>query len=301
MPQRDDASDAARGERPPSTTVRSVERCIDIIDLLATARQPMSLSAISRAIGSPKSTTLTIVRTLVQRGLLALEPATRHYHIGLGFARYTSEQPRQVDLVELATPLLQALARETLETSTLAKLEGDKVFNVCRFVPAQPLQLVVPIGIARELHATAGGKVFLAWMTDAQRRAYLASHQLRKFTPRTLTDPAALARRVASCRRNGYAIARGETSAELFGVAAPILDADGTILAAVNLSGPLFRLQPNLERYARAVCATAAAISREVARIGGVIQIPDVARAAPPVPKLVRPGAGSSGARKVSA
>jgi DNA-binding IclR family transcriptional regulator len=264
------AADAMR----PSTTVRSVERCIDIIDVLAKSRGPMSLSAISRAIDTPKSTTLTIVRTLVQRGLLAMDPVTKLYRIGLGFARYTSEQSRRVDLIELAAPFLRALARDTLETSTLAMREGDKVYNVCRFVGPQPLQHVVPIGIARDLHATAGGKISLAWMGDAERRAFMASHSLKRYTPRTLTDPATLSRRLATCRREGYAIARGETSAELFGVAAPIFGRTGALVAAVNLSGPLFRLQPNQVRYIRSVRETAAAISQEILRIGGEVALP---------------------------
>lgn len=260
-----------------STAVRSVERCIDILDILANAPSAMSLSMISRAIQTPKSTTLTIVRTLVQRGLVTMDPATKLYQIGLGFARYTAERPRRADLIEVATPSLEALARETLETSTLAMREGDKVFNVCRFVGPQPLQLHVPIGIARDLHATAGGKIFLAWMDNAQRRAFLAAHPLPRFTPRTLTDPASLARRLAASRRLGYAIARGETSPDLFGVAAPVFGRGGAVVAAVNLSGPLFRLQPNQPHYVQSTRAAADAISREIARIGGEVALPRVA------------------------
>jgi DNA-binding IclR family transcriptional regulator len=262
-----------------SATVRSVERCIDIIDLLAHHGEMMTLSAISRAIDTPKSTTLTIVRTLVRRGLVALDPQTRRYQLGLGFSRYVFEQPKRVDLVDLARPFLERLAQQSLETSTLAKREADKVFNVCRFVGPQPLQLLVPIGIARELYATAAGKVFLAWMEDDERRAYLASHRLRRYTPRTLTDPARLVRHIAACRRDGFAIARGETSPELFGVAAPIFGSDGAIVAAVNLSGPLFRLRQNKNGYIRAVRACAGAISKEIGRIGASVIVAPDARA----------------------
>jgi DNA-binding IclR family transcriptional regulator len=273
------SADTAEKEAATSTTVRSVDRCIDIIDLLARDRGSMTLSAISRATATPKSTTLTIIRTLARRGLVALDPATRRYQIGLGFSRYLVEQPKRIDLVELAAPFLQALAEQTHETSTLAKREGDKVYNVCRFVGPQPLQLLVPIGIPRELYATAAGKVFLGWMEIAERRSYLASRRLERFTPRTFTDPVALARHVAACRRDGFAIARGETSPELFGVAAPILAADGTILAAVNLSGPLFRLRLNKARYVAQVRATAGDISREIGRVGANVVIPLVAAA----------------------
>jgi DNA-binding IclR family transcriptional regulator len=260
----------------PSTTVRSVERCIDIVDALASARAAMSLSALSRAIQTPKSTTLTIVRTLVRRGLVAIDPATKLYQIGLGFARYTSERPQSVSLIEVAAPFLESLARDTLETATLAMQESGKVYNVCRFVGPQPLQLHVTIGVARELHATAGGKVFLAWMERTQRRAILAARSLPRFTPRTLTEPLALERRLVAARRLGYAIARGESDPDLFAIAAPIFGRDGSVIAAVNLAGPLFRLQSNRARYAAAVRASGAAISDEIARIGSDVALPSV-------------------------
>ena len=263
------ASPEAKPIERQSSTVRSVERCIDILEALASAHSPMSLSGISRAIGSPKSTTLTIVRTLLARGLLQQDAATKQYQIGLGFARFTSIQPQAPRLIDIATPYLEALAKNTLETATLAELERGKVYNTCRFVGPQPLQLIVPIGIPRELHATAGGKIFLAWMPKEERDRFLASAPLRRFTPGTITDVAALNRHLVVCRRNGYALARGETSADLFGVAAPIFDRAAGVVAAVNLSGPLFRLAPNQARYAKEVRETARRISDALCRVIG--------------------------------
>ena len=129
----------------------------------------------------------------------------------------------------------------------------------------------------RGTDAPAAGKLFLAWMGDAERRTFMASHTLARHTPRTLTAPAALGRRLAACRREGYALARGETSADLFGVAAPIFGGSGAIVAAVNLSGPLFRLKPNHARYIRSTCEAAAAISREILRVGGDVALPPAA------------------------
>jgi DNA-binding IclR family transcriptional regulator len=258
----------------PSATVRSVERCIDIIDVLSSRRTSMSLSELSRAVDTPKSTTLTIVRTLVHRGLLSFDLETKHYQIGLGFSRYMSERPRRVDLISLATPFLEVLARDTLETATIAMREGDKIYNVCRFVGPQPLQLIVPIGLPRSLHTTAGGKVFLAWLPRAERMAYVDSRPLERITPRTVTDPALLHRRLDACKRDGYSVNRGETQPELFGIAAPILGRDAEIVATVNLSGPLFRLQRGQTKYVAAVRKAATLISEQIMRVGGEIALP---------------------------
>src|SRR5690349_10021706 len=94
---------------PASSTVRSVERCIDILDLLARERAGMTLSALSRAIETPKSTTLTIVRTMVARGLVAHEASTKLYSLGLGLSRYFQPDARKVNLIDIATPSLESL------------------------------------------------------------------------------------------------------------------------------------------------------------------------------------------------
>jgi DNA-binding IclR family transcriptional regulator len=250
--------------------VRSVERCIDILDLLATHGRALSLSDISRGVGAPKSTVLTIVRTLVARGLVALDDERKLYRLGLGVARWGGRVSERVDLASLARPHLQRLARETQETATLALTDGRSVYYVERTVGDQPLQYVVPVGVPRPMHGTAGGKVFLAHMSDAERLAFVKQVGLKRYTERTITDPAALERHLRAVKRTGYGVTRAETSADLFGIAAPIVDRAGKAIAAVNLGGPLFRLRRRQDEYVAATVAAAAAISAEIGRIGNV-------------------------------
>lgn len=251
-----------------SSPVRSVERCIDILDLLATSAKAVSLGDISRGVGAPKSTVLTIVRTLVARGVVVRDDEHKLYR--LSSARWGGSVPERADLASLARPHLQRLARETQETATLALTDGRSIYYHERTIGDQPLQYVVPVGVPRPMHGTASGKVFLAQMSPAERLAFVKQVGLKRFTPRTITDSAALERNLQVVRRNGYGITRAETSDDLFGVAAPIVDRTGKIIAAVNLGGPLFRLRRRQQDYVAATAAAAAAISAELARISDV-------------------------------
>ena len=267
-----------------SSPVRSVERCIDILDLLATNARAISLGDISRGVGAPKSTVLTIVRTLVARGLVVRDDEHKLYR--LGAARWGGV-PERVDLATLARGHLQRLARETQETATLALNDGRSIYYHERTVGDQPLQYVVPVGVPRPMHGTASGKVFLAHMSQAQRLAFVNQVSLKRYTARTITDPDALERHLQIVKRTGYGITRAETSADLFGVAAPIVDRTGKVIAAVTLGGPLFRLRRRQQDYVAATVAAAAAISADIARIRDVTlptplqvrkDLPDVAQ-----------------------
>ena len=268
---------AASARGTTTTTVRSIERCLDILDIVGRSGTPLSLSQISRTIGAPKSTVLTIVRTLVRRGILAVD-STKSYRLGLGFARYQAHHSKGVDIVEVARPELAALVARTTETASLTIREGYAVFHVSRIVGPHQLQYLAPVGIPRSLHASACGKILLAFMDEAERKAFYAAAPLPRHTARTVVEPRLLERQLKLYRTAGYAVTHGETVDGLFGIAAPIRDRSGSVIAAVNLGGPLLRLSRNQAAYVRAVREAAAAISRSLESVAGDVLMPDPRR-----------------------
>lgn len=247
--------------------VRSVERCIDILDLLVAQDREMTLSELATAIGAPKSTTLTVVRTLLGRGLVAYDARSRLYRVGLGFTRFAKAQVA-VDLRDIAMPHLRRLVEETSETVTLAMTDGRAVYYLCRIMGSHPLQYAIPVGSPRPMHATAAGKAFLAHFRPDQLCDYFDKGELLELTRNTITDRSALEAHLATCRRRGYATAEGETSLDVFGLAVPIFDPKGEAVAVVNLGGPLSRLKDAEARYVPAVAATAKAIARDISQFG---------------------------------
>ena len=257
--------------------VRSVERCIDILDLLVAQEREMTLSELASAIGAPKSTTLTVVRTLLGRGLVAYDARARLYRVGLGFTRFAKAQV-EIDLRDIAIPHLRRLVEETSETVTLAMTDGRTVYYLCRIMGSHPLQYAIPVGSPRPMYATAAGKALLAHFRPEQLRDYFDKVELLALTKNTITDRGALEAHLETCRARGYATAEGETSLDVFGLAVPIFDAEGQAVAAVNLGGPLSRLKDGQARYVPAVAATAQAIARDISQFGVRLSRSPVAR-----------------------
>ena len=133
---------------------------------------------------------------------------------------------------------LRDLAAETKMNVALAvRVEHTVTFTRAN-VP-HPYRLAVKEGGQSELHNTAVGKVFLAHMTEEQRDAYFEVAELEKFTETTLTTRAEIEAELGAIRDNGFAVSDREEFYQVIGIAAPILDHDGRILAAVSLWIPL--------------------------------------------------------------
>lgn len=266
-----------------SETVRSIDRCFDILDMLVESGAEMSLAEISRRLQAPKSTVLTIVRTLAARGLLALDEDRKLYRLGLGFTRYTRQGRGPVTLEEIARPHLEKLTDATGETSTLAVVQGYSVFYSCSIQGPQLIRYVVPVGVPRPLHCTASGKLALAELGPAAVKDYIRRAGLARHTARTITRPAALAAELERIRGQGFSTSLGEISNDLFGVAAPIRNQEGKAIASVNLAGPAFRLGNRMPRLAKAVRETADAISVQLRQAGAAVVVGNV-DAPPPQP-----------------
>jgi DNA-binding IclR family transcriptional regulator len=251
-----------------SDSVRSIDRCFDILEMLLDSGGDMSLAEISRKLGAPKSTVHTIVRTLTARGLLALDDERKSYRLGLGFVRFAGHGRQPVSLEDIARPHLEKLTHATGETSTLAMVEGHSVFYSCAVQGPQLIRYVVPVGVPRPLHCTASGKLALAQMDQAAVKTYVRNTRLTRQTARTITQAKSLAIELDKIRKQGVSTSLGEISTDLFGVAAPIRDHDGRMIASVNLAGPIFRLGNRMPKLTQAVQQAAQAISQQVRQVG---------------------------------
>jgi DNA-binding IclR family transcriptional regulator len=254
-------------------TVRSVERTIDMLERLAPPGRSLSLTELAHGVRAPKSTVLAIARTLVARGVLAVDRETRTYLLGLGLAWFNPGGNGPLDLGALAKPHLEALARDTRETAYLTVPEGDAVYYTCKVDSPEPVRYMAQVGVRRPLHAIASGKLYLAHMSDAEVRAYIRRTGLPRFTASTIARRGRLFQELRAIRRRGYAVNAGEFVPDLFGVSAPVTDHTGRMIAAVNVGGPLFRLGRRTRALAEAVMAGAHALAAELRLAGGHVTL----------------------------
>jgi DNA-binding IclR family transcriptional regulator len=242
-------------------SVRSVDRAASLLLALGDSQGEAGVTELARRLGLHKSTASRLLATLERRGLVEQDEETGKYRLGLVVIRLAERAERTLDLRSLALPELERLARLTHETAGLGVLDGDRVQFVAQADGPSPIAIGDWTGRASALHANASGKVLLASLAEREVLG-IVRRGLTRFTDRTITDLEPLLEALARARRRGYATAVGELEDGLNAVAAPVVDARGRVIAAVELWGPSFRLTPRrLPELAGQARDTAAAIS----------------------------------------
>ncbi|MER6127733.1 IclR family transcriptional regulator [Streptomyces sp. NPDC001795] len=247
-----------------------VDRTLSILGTFNRDNRTLTLSDISRRSGLPVATVHRIVNKLHGWGALERCP-DGGYSIGLRLWETAVLAP-QAKLIEAAQPHLVELQRHTSAAATLAIRDGSD--SICLSLLSNDRDLMTRCGDAGArlpLHATAVGLVLLAHASKVVQKEVCAG-PLRAYTPATITDGAALRRCLTNVRREGYVVVRSSLVEGRGGIAAPVRDCRGAVIAAVAAVAPLDNLQPT--RLLPQVLATAEAVSRCVgadgARIGEV-------------------------------
>ena len=240
--------------------VQSIERAFRILEEIARNRQGIGLSDLSRRVGLHNSTTFHLVKTMVALGYVRQLPETKRYSVGRPLFALAASCLDDIELVRVATPVLETLSRRTGECSHIAVRTGDNVVIVGRTAGTGAFQLTDRVGVVRPAYCTALGKVLLAALSDEQVARYLAATELRPLTPRTITDPARIMEEIAGVRRSGIAFDDGEFDAEVRCVAVPVRDFTGQVTGAIGISGPIWRLSLQALQERAAIVAEAAAV-----------------------------------------
>jgi DNA-binding IclR family transcriptional regulator len=226
---------------------------------------------VSRRVETPKSSLLPLLRTLTARGYLE-QGRAGEYRLGPKAVELGARSRGRRDLVDMARPALEALMRRTGETVFLALLtaDGTGIAYVDKVESEQIIRYSSGVGDRRPLHATASGKAILAFLPAARRADILGSLDLVRYTPRTVATLPALRASLDEVRRAGVCVNVEEIVPGACGIAAPILDARGAVLAACAIGGPTDRVRPRLRQLAAEVKATAETIARRLdGRPGG--------------------------------
>jgi IclR family transcriptional regulator, acetate operon repressor len=246
-----------------ATSLRSVNRALTALELVADAGE-LGVTELGRRLGVHKATASRLAATLAQRGLLERDPQTDRYHLGFGLVRLAGAAMARLDLVSAARAAMDDLAERTHETVTIGVLSGDDVVSVDQVTGTRSIVSVSWVGKRTPLHTTSTGKVFLAFMDDAERDRRLAA-SLEAATPRSVTSGDTLRGQLEDVRKRGYAQTLEELEVGLNAVAAPVRQADGSVTAALSVSGPSFRLRPvDLPRVGQLTIEAADAISRRL-------------------------------------
>ncbi len=217
--------------------VAAVARAATLLDLLAASPEGLGTNELARQLGVNPSNASRLLGTLRAAGLVDRTAADGPWRLGLHLVALADHALSALDVRELARPAMRRLAAETGETVTLSVSAGAESVTV-EFVPgAGSIVSVAQLGRPSVAHATATGKVMLAF-----GEAPLPEGELEVYTERTITERKALAAVVKAAREDGYAEAVGEREDDLVALAVPIIGAAGRLVAILGLQGPESRL-----------------------------------------------------------
>lgn len=221
------------------SNIQSIERAFSILQTISEQPSGIRLTEIIPEVDLPRSTVARILDTLEDLGAVERHPERPGYRIGSSI-RELAMQPAY--LVALVRPYLERLATATDESVVLVLPDDETIYFADQIRSRHRLQVRDWIGRHQnELHADSAGKVFLAYWPSSKRNTYLA-RPFNQLTTHTITDPIELERQLAQICIHGYAWAYEELEEGVAGVSAPILDSHGEIVAAINITGPTFRL-----------------------------------------------------------
>ena len=242
------------------SAVRSVDRAAALLLALGELPAEAGVTELARKLGLHKSTASRLLATLEKRGLVEQDEDSGKYRLGLAVIRLAEHAERTLDLRAIAMPELVRLARATHESTGIGVLDGDGLRTVAQSDGPSPC-VGDRTGRCVPLHTVSAGKVLLASMPEREVMR-LVRRGLDRYTDRTITALEPLLEELARVRRRGFATTYGELEVGLAGVAAPVCDARGAVIAAVEVWGPPIRLTANrMPELVAAVRETAAAVS----------------------------------------
>lgn len=245
-------------QRPP----RSATRIPRLLCLLAERPDGATLSQLSEASAIPKSSLLALLRALTQSGFLQLRNG--RYVIGPESVKLASSIVSHRRFPDVAMPIVDALSDATGESALLAQLTTDAPAAVYVYVAhsKNALRFMADVGSREPLYSSSVGRVLLAFQAREWREDYLRRTVLEPITEKTVRTKGELRRVIDAVRRDRVATSLEETIEGVAGIASPIFDRAGNVLAGLVIGAPVTRVQSRIPLLERMVKEAAEEISR---------------------------------------
>ncbi len=225
-----------------TVTVKSADRVLDVLELLAVLGRSLSHTEIAQRTGIPKSSLTQILRNLVERNYVYMDPVNRRYQLGEGAYALARQGANITRMVQIAQPALDQLTESIQESSALYILQGDHTERICSARATRARLYSMHLGVRAPLYAASSGKMFLAMMSPEARETYLARVRFERLTDRTLQSATALRRQLPKIRQEQVAFSQGEFTTDVLGISVPVFNRDLAMIAAVGIAGPASRL-----------------------------------------------------------
>jgi IclR family transcriptional regulator, KDG regulon repressor len=246
----------------PAEQLQTLNRAISILDCFTQDNTELGVREIARMVGLSSSATGRLLGAMKELGILSQNPDTHAYSMGARVLTWAGVYNAELNLRNRALPAIQELHDSTRESISLYILENNERLCIERLESPQTVRIVTRVGRRLPLYAGSAGKVMLAFLSPRRQAEYFNNTPLVPLTSKTIIDPLTLREELDRIHEAGCAVSYGEWIEDAAGVAAPILDQNGEVVAALSISGPIGRFNDeNVAGYRDEAKRVAAEIS----------------------------------------
>jgi len=237
--------------------MKTVRNAIKILNTFTADKPERSLTEVSRIVGIDKVIVHRQLKTMKEMDLVEQDIDTKRYRLGVGIAKLAAVRRSHIRPLNFASERLLQVRSEIDETVNLSQLEGDLIFVTNVSLCTSDLRVVMAVGEMLPAYCTAPGLLFLSF-GNAHFRNMALSGRLRPRASHTITDRDKIENLLPAIKKDGIAVVDQTYSDQAKGIAAPIFNARGEIIAAVTVLGPSFRLHGKIEERAKTLIKQAA-------------------------------------------
>ncbi len=220
--------------RFPEARVPSVDRALDLLELLARSGRSLRFSDLSRKLRIPKSSLHYLIQNLASRGYLEREPNGRGYLLGLCVTNFANAEIVKSQLNMVCSRYLEKLTTKLGLTAAVGVLDGTEGLVIDVKAPTD-IRYESWAGRHFDLHCSALGKALIAHLSDMEIDKLFQGRALPKHNPNTVCSVEVLKGHLAEARTRGFATNNEELDVGIRCVGAPILNSAGRVIAAVSV------------------------------------------------------------------
>jgi len=227
--------------------IQSVERALEILNILSESYEPLSAIEIGKRLGINRVTAYGLLTTLMEKGYVVKNAETGKYTIGLKLFEIGSAYVRKMPLTKVAAPYMSKISNDLGISVHLGILSDDgKVTLIKAFVPLRIE--VMNQGIMLPAHASGMGKILLAYRSPEEIHELVLKQEMQRYTNTTIMSEEELIKDLARVRGQGYSLDKGEYFDNTYCIAFPIRDVNNHVIAALSISGSKEEIEKNKDK-----------------------------------------------------
>jgi len=220
---------------------RTVDYALDILEQFNGNVGEFNLTELSNNLNINKNTVFRILTTLEFGRYISKNTHNAGYRLGPKAVAHGQTFKNQMALLRKAKPIIEELVNTCNESSFVAIQKNFQIIFLDTVETNHAVRVVPRLGVQLPLHCTAAGKLLLAYMSEWEQEKYLSSHELKRYTPNTITDKDILRNHLSRVAELGYAASNEELDSGVRCVSAPVRDYKRRFIGAVSISGPSMR------------------------------------------------------------